>query len=402
MIKIDPILSECPRHVQFGDISPQVKFLTDVLSIYNLIKNHPIAEIKNQNDDSIQKLLELPKAKRYLSTQKTKTLYNMIKGIKSLARLVDKLSDQPRPNSQQTVDSNSSSNELSMINSRKPPNSPRKQSPNRKIALISPVSDIGTAGNSGIQNTSNMLNSTQFQQAQNSVSNNSFNNSNISEPMMIQNASFPGDISLIRGPNRQIPQQSNVPNQSTPYQQRPYIMRPISQPIYNPPLNQPLNAAMPVRYVIRQVNQIQGNPTVHSRGDEQQFISQIPRPNISNGQIIRNQPPQYNQLFGSFSSQASTPSPVPNQMNQPRPRNAVPRYQMDDFQMRQNNTARMIQSQRFHPVVHQRAVRPTMDSFMNNNMPLEVQGHSEDAERQVNETRKKWRNAETRPLVEFR
>ena len=247
----DPILSECPRHVQFGDISPQVKFLTDVLSIYNLIKAHPIAEIKNQNDDSIQKLLELPKAKRYLSTQKTKTLNNVIKGIKSLSRLVDKLSDQPRPNSQQTVDSNSSSNELSMINSRKPPNSPRKQSPNRKIALISPVSDIGTSG------------STQFQQTQNSVSNNSFNNSNISEPMM--NAPFPGDISLIRGPNRQMPQ--NVPNQSTPYQQRPYIMRPISQPIYNPPLNQPLNAAMPVRYVIRQVNQIQGNPTVHSRGD---------------------------------------------------------------------------------------------------------------------------------------
>ena len=354
-----------------------------------MIKAHPIAEIKNQNDDSIQKLLELPKAKRFLSTKKTKTLNNVIKGIKSLSRLVDKLSDQPRPNSQQTVDSNSSSNELSMINSRKPPNSPRKQSPNRKIALISPVSDIGTSG------------STQFQQTQNSVSNNSFNNSNISEPMM--NAPFPGDISLIRGPNRQMPQ--NVPNQSTPYQQRPYIMRPISQPIYNPPLNQPLNAAMPVRYVIRQVNQIQGNPTVHSRGDVQQFISQIPRPNISNGQISRNQSSQYptisNHLLGSsFSSQASTPSPAPNQMNQPRPRNTVPGYQMDDFQMRQNDTA--IQNQRFRPIVPQRTVRPTMDSFMNNNMPLEVQRRSEDAERQVNETRKKWRNAETRPLVEFR
>ena len=395
---INPCESECPRHAQFGDISLQEKFLTDVLSIYNLIKLHPVPEIKNQNDDSIQKLLELPKAIRYLSSQKTKTLYNMIKGIKSLPRLVDRLSDQARPNSQLTVDSNSSSNELTLINSRKPPNSPREQSPNRPIALISPHSDsvqhiatvkvnsprrssqnIGTSGNHGIQNSSNISNSTQFQQN----SNNSFNNSNLSDPMMVQNNSFPGDISLIRGPNyHQAPHLNNIPNQSTPYQQRPYTIQQVRQPIYNPPLNQPLNTAMPVRYVIRQVNQ-------------------IPRPNISNGQFIQNQPPQYNQLFGSsFSSQASTPSPAPNQFNQPRPRITGPQCHNNNFQMWQNNI--QIQNRGFHPQVPQRAVRPTMNNWYNNNMPLETQRISDEAERQVNETRKKWRNDETRPVVEFR
>ena len=415
----NPISSECPRHVQFGDISPQVKFLTDVLSIYNLIKLHPIPEIQNQSNDSIQNIFELPKAKRYLSTQKTKTLFNVIKGIKSLSRLVDKLSDQPGPGSQSTVQNNSSSNELSLINSRKPPNSPREQSPNRPIALISPVSDTvqhiasvrvnsprrsqGQTGNQRIQNSSN---SSQVRQSQSSVSNNSFNNLNISEPRIVQHTSFPGDISLIRGPNRQMPPQSNIPNHSTPYQQRPlFSMRQISQPIYNPPMTQPLNTAMPGRYVIRQVDQIQGgNQSVYARGNVQQFPNQIPRPNIPNGQNIRNPPPQYNQQFGSsFSSQASTPSPALNQSNQPRLRMARPQYQSDHYQMAyQNNLPNQIQPRQFQPRVPERAVRPNMNSYLNNNMPPEVQGNSREAERQVMETRKKWRDGETRPLVEFR
>ena len=385
-----------------------MKFLTDVLSIYNLIKLHPIPEIQNQNNDSIQKIFELPKAKRYLSTQKTKTLFNMIKGIKSLSRLVDKLSDQPGQGSQSTVENNSSSNELSLISLRNPPNSPRLQSPNRPIALISPVSDTvqhvetvrvnsprrsqGGPGNPMAQNSSNSF---RVQQGQSSVSNNSFNNLSISEPRIVQNTSFPGDISLIRGPNRQMPLQSNIPNHSTPHQQRPYRIRQISQPIYNPPLNQPLNTAMPVRYVIRQVNQIQGeNQSVYTRGDGQQFLNQIPRPNIPNGQNI----------FGSsFSSQASTPSPAPSQMNQPRLRMTRTQYHSDLYQMvNQNDPTIQTQRSHFQPIVPQRAVRPNMNGYFNNNMPLEVQINSQEAERQVNQTRKKWRDGETRPLVEFR
>ena len=406
---MNPISSECPRHIKFGDISPQVKFLTDVLSIYNLIKLHPIPEIQNQNNVSIQNLFELPKAKRYLSTQKTKTLFNMIKGIKSLSRLVDKLSDQPGPG-QSTIENttyNSSSNELSLINIRKPPNSPRDQSPNRPIALISPTGtdtvqhiatvrvnsprrSQGQAGNQRIQNSSN---SSQVQHGSNMVSNNSFNNLSVSEPRIAQNTSFPGDISLIRGPNRQMPHQSNIPNHSTPYQQRPYVTRQINQPMYNAPTNQPLNSAMPVRYVIRPVDQI-GNQSSQS----QQF-NQIPRPNIPNSQI--NGPPQYNQLFGSsFSSQASTPSPA--QINRPRMRR--PQYHIDDYQMAyQNNPP--IPPRQFQPIVPERAHRPNMNSYLNNNMPPEVQGNtrsSQDAERQVMETRKKWRDGEMRPLVEFR
>ena len=395
----NPISSECPRHIKFGDISPQVKFLTDVLSIYNLIKLHPIPEIKNQNNVTIQNLFELPKAKRYLSTQKTKTLFNMINGIKSLSRLVDKLSDQPG-SGQSTVENNSSSNELSLINVRKPPKSPRDQSPNRPIALISPtgtdtVQHIATVrvnsprrsqGQSGNQRIQNSSNSSQVQQS--SVSNISFNNLNVSEPRIVQNTSFPGDISLIRGSNRQMPLQSNIPNHSTPYQQRPYVMRQINQPMYNPPTNQPLNSAMPVRYVIRPVDQI-GNQSSQS----QQF-NQIPRPNIPNSQL--NGPPQYNQLFGSsFSSQASTPSPA--QINQPRMRMTRPQYHIDQF--------RPMQPRQFQPMVPQRALRPNMNSYLNNNMPPEVQVNtrsSQDAERQVMETRKKWRDGEMRPLVEFR
>ena len=370
-----------------------MKFLTDVLSIYNLIKLHPIPEIQNQNNDSIQKIIELPKAKRYLSTQKTKTLFNMIKGIKSLSRLVDKLSDQPGQG-QSIVENNSSSNELSLINIRKPPNSPRDQSPNRPIALISPTGtdtvqhiatvrvnsprrSQGQTGNQRIQNSSNPS-----QHGSNMVSNNSFNNLNVSEQRIgIQNTSFLGDISLIRGPNRQMPLQSNIPNHSTPYQQRPYVMRQINQPMYNPPTNQPLNSSMPVRYVIRPVDQI-GNQSSQS----QQF-NQIPRPNIPNSQL--NGPPQYNQLFGSsFSSQASTPSPA--QINQPRMRMTRPQYHIDQF--------RPMQPRQFQPMVPERALRPNMNSYLNNNMPPEVQGNS----CAVMETRKKWRDGETRPLVEFR
>lgn len=407
----------CPRRAVFGDISAQVKFLTDVLSIYNLIKLHSIPEIKNQNDDSIQKILELPKANRYLSTQKTKTLFNMIKGIKSLARLVDRLSDQTGPNSQSsTVDNNSSSNELAFINSRKPPNSPRNQSPNRPVALISPVSDtikhvatvrvnsprrrssqgqssnFMTTGNQRIQNLSNP---SQVQQSQSSISNNSSNNLNLSEPGIVQNTSFPGNISLIRGPHRQMPLQSqNIPNHSTPYHQRqPYTVRQISHPVHNPPTNQPLNTSIPVRYVIRQVDQMQGR---------NQFISGIPRRNIQNGQI--NNPSQYNQLFGSSfsSSQASTPSPAANHMtNQSRPRMTVPQYQTNPYQNSHQNNSQQVQKRVFQPRVPQRAIRPTMNNYLNNNMPIEVRRNSLEAEKQVFETRKKWRDDETRPLVEF-
>ena len=324
----------------------------------------------------------------------------MIKGIKSLSRLVDKLSGQPGPG-QSTIENNSSSNELSLI--RKPPKSPRDQSPNRPIALISPTGtdtvqhiatvrvnsprrSQGQAGNQRIQNSSN---SSQVQHGSNMVSNNSFNNLNVSEQRIrIQNTSFLGDISLIRGPNRQMPLQSNIPNHSTPYQQRPYVMRQINQPMYNPPTNQPLNSSMPVRYVIRPVDQI-GNQSSQS----QQF-NQIPRPNIPNSQL--NGPPQYNQLFGSsFSSQASTPSPA--QINQPRMRMTRPQYHIDQF--------RPLQPRQFQPMVPERALRPNMNSYLNNNMPPEVQGNtrsSQDAERQVIETRKKWRDGEMRPLVEFR
>ena len=329
----------------------------------------------------------------------------MIKGIKSLSRLVDKLSDQPGP-SQSTVENNSSSNELSLINVRKTPKSPRDQSPNRPIALISPTGtdtvqhiatvrvnsprrSQGQAGNQRIQNSSN---SSQVQHGSNMVSNNSFNNLSVSEPRIAQNTSFPGDISLIRGPNRQMPHQSNIPNHSTPYQQRPYVTRQINQPMYNAPTNQPLNSAMPVRYVIRPVDQI-GNQSSQS----QQF-NQIPRPYIHNGQNSQfpNQPPQYNQLFGSsFSSQASTPSPA--QINQPRMRMTRPQYHIDQF--------RPVQPRQFQPMVPERALRPNINSYLNNNMPPEVQGNtrsSQDAERQVMETRKKWRDGEMRPLVEFR
>ena len=170
-------------------------------------------------------------------------------------------------------------------------------------------------------------------------------------------------------------------------------------------MTQPLNTAMPGRYVIRQVNQIEGgNQSVYARANEQQFSNQIPRPNIPNGQNIRNQAPQYNQLFGSsFSSQASTPSPVLNQSNQPRLRMTRPQYQSDHYQMAyQNNLPNQIQPRQFQPIVPERAVRPNMNSYLNNNMPPEVQGNIRVAERQVMETRKKWRDGETRPLVEFR
>ena len=91
------------------------------------------------------------------------------------------------------------------------------------------------------------------------------------------------------------------------------------------------------------------------------------------------------------------------QMNQPRLRMTRAQYHSDLYQMvNQNDPTIQTQRSHFQPIVPQRAVRPNMNGYFNNNMPLEVQINSQEAERQVNQTRKKWRDGETRPLVEFR